>query len=143
MADDIKNIQDNADLISVIIPVYNGEKFLRDCLDSVLNQTYKNLQIILVDDGSTDSSGQICDEYAARDSRIQVMHCENAGQAEARNRGIKAATGEWIGFVDDDDIIEPDMYSVLIQNAKTNNVLISGCSTLIRTCRVWFQVGIV
>ena len=130
MAEDIKEQNKHQDLISVIIPVYNGEKFLRDCLDSVTGQTYKDLQIILIDDGSKDQSGAICDEYAMKDPRIEVIHCENGGQAEARNRGLKLAKGEWIGFVDDDDVIEPDMYEVLIRNAKANDVLISGCSTL-------------
>lgn len=130
MAEDIKEQNKHQDLISVIIPVYNGEKFLRDCLDSVTGQTYKDLQIILIDDGSKDQSGAICDEYASKDPRIEVLHCENGGQAEARNRGLKLAKGEWIGFVDDDDVIEPDMFEVLIRNAKANDVLISGCSTL-------------
>lgn len=130
MAENLNEQNRINDLISVIIPVYNGEKFLRDCLDSVTGQTYRDLQIILIDDGSKDQSGAICDEYAAKDSRIEVIHCENGGQAEARNRGLKMAKGEWIGFVDDDDIIEAEMYETLIRNAKANDVLISGCSTL-------------
>ena len=122
--------QRNNPLVSVIIPVYNGEKYLATCLDTVIHQTYKNMQIILIDDGSTDSSGTICDSYALRDGRIEVLHCENGGQAKARNIGLTMARGEWIGFVDDDDTIDADMYSVLINNAMRHNVLISGCSTL-------------
>ena len=105
-------------LVSVIIPVYDVEPYLRRCLDSVVNQTYKNLEIILVDDGSTDSSPEICDEYAGADSRIIVIHKENGGQAEARNKGIEAATGEYITFVDADDYISSsyvnDLYKSMI-----------------------------
>ena len=91
------------DLISIIIPVYNVEHYLAECLDSVLAQTYKNLEIILVDDGSIDGSGQICDNYAGKDSRIKVIHQTNAGVSAARNKGLKVAKGEYIGFVDADD----------------------------------------
>ena len=115
--------------ISVIIPVYNAEKFLDSCLDSISNQTYKNLQIILVDDGSKDSSGEICDSYAANDVRFEVYHQENLGQAAARNLGLAHAKGDWIGFADNDDIIEQNMYEILLKNALGNSVLISGCAT--------------
>ena len=104
--------------ISVIIPVYNREKSLKKCLDSVMGQTYKNLEIILVDDGSKDSSGVICDEYAAGDSRIKVIHQQNAGVAAARNAGLAMATGDYIGWVDSDDWIEPDMYECMLDNAQ-------------------------
>ena len=100
-------------LISVIIPVYKVEPYLRKCIDSVRNQTYRNLEIILVDDGSPDHCGQICDEYAAADSRIRVIHKENGGLSSARNAGIRIARGEYLGFVDSDDWIEPDMYAFL------------------------------
>ena len=90
-------------LISVIIPVYKVEKYLRECVDSVLSQTYKNLEIILVDDGSPDNCPQICDEYAAKDSRIKVIHKENGGLSSARNAGIKIATGDYLMFMDSDD----------------------------------------
>lgn len=102
------------ELISVIIPVYNVEKYLKVCLDSVCGQTYANLQIILVDDGSTDASGDICDQYAKKDQRILVIHKENGGVSDARNDGMKAAKGEYIGFVDGDDWIEPNMYESMI-----------------------------
>ena len=97
-------------LISVIIPVYNVEKYLRRCLDSVIAQTYQNLEIICVDDGSIDDSGKICDQYAVRDARIKVIHQENQGLSAARNRGLDAAEGEYIAFVDSDDYILEDMY---------------------------------
>ena len=101
-------------MISVIVPVYNVEKYIRNCLDSIINQTYKDLEIILVDDGSTDNSGAICDEYAQKDSRIKVIHKQNGGQSSARNVGLKNATGEFIGFVDSDDTIELNAYEKLV-----------------------------
>ena len=106
------------ELISVIIPVFKVEKYLARCLDSVVNQTYKNLEIILVDDGSPDKSGNICDEYAKIDTRIKVIHKKNGGVSSARNVGISIATGEYIGFVDSDDWLEPDMYEKLMEYAK-------------------------
>ena len=99
--------------ISIIIPVYRVEKYLRACVDSVLAQTYKNLEIILVDDGSPDNCGQICEEYAAKDGRVRVIHQTNQGVAAARNSGLEIATGEYIGFVDSDDYIDSDMYEYL------------------------------
>lgn len=95
-------------LISVIIPVYNVEKFIRECLDSVLASTYSNLEVILVDDGSKDRSGSICDEYAQNDKRIQVIHQKNMGLSAARNTGMDAAKGEYIFFLDSDDSIRTD-----------------------------------
>lgn len=109
------------ELISVIIPVFNVEKYLARCLDSVINQTYKNLEIILVDDGSPDKSGNICDEYTKIDTRIKVIHKENGGVSSARNVGISIATGEYIGFVDSDDWLEPDMYEKLMEYAKKDD----------------------
>ena len=100
--------------LSVIIPVYKVEPYLRQCLDSVVNQTYKNLEIILVDDGSPDNCGAICDEYAQKDERIRVIHKRNEGLPAARNEGIRAATGEWLAFVDSDDWCELDYYEKLI-----------------------------
>lgn len=109
------------DLISVIIPVYKVEPFLNHCIRSVVDQTYQNLEIILVDDGSPDNSGAICDIWASNDSRIKVIHQENAGAAQARNAALDIATGDLIGFVDSDDYIAPDMYthlvSLLVQGA--------------------------
>lgn len=113
--------------ISVIIPVYNTEKYLGDCIDSVISQTYKNLQIILIDDGSSDNSGQICDEYARNDNRIIVVHKENGGVSRARNDALKLSTGEYIGFVDSDDTIHPQMFEALYRNLSENDVDVSVC----------------
>lgn len=96
--------------ISVIIPVYKVEPYLRQCLDSVVNQTYKNLEILVIDDGSPDRCGEICDEYAARDSRIRVIHKQNGGLSAAWNDGLSLVTGEWLAFVDSDDWIERDYF---------------------------------
>ena len=114
-------------LISVIIPVYKVEQYLHKCIDSVINQTYSNLEIILVDDGSPDNCGMICDEYSQKDSRIRVIHKENGGLSDARNAGLDIATGDYIGFVDSDDYISIDMYSVLIQVLLQTNTDISMC----------------
>ena len=94
------------DLITVIIPVYNVEKYLKECLESIINQTYKNLEIILIDDGSTDASGEICDEYSKRDNRIRVVHKANGGLSSARNLGLDIANGEYVTFIDSDDYID-------------------------------------
>ncbi len=106
--------------ISVIIPVYNVELYLRQCLDSVINQTYHNLEIIVIDDGSPDNCGKICDEYAKKDSRIVVIHKENEGVSAARNDGLEIVTGDWITFVDSDDWIEPDYCENFIQFASNH-----------------------
>lgn len=103
--------------ITVIIPVYNVEPYLHQCLDSVINQTYQNLEIIIVDDGSPDRCGEICDEYALKDSRIQVIHKKNGGLSAARNDALKKVTGEWISFVDSDDWCELDLYEKVIEKA--------------------------
>ena len=97
-------------MLSVIIPVYKVEQYLCRCIDSVLAQTYTDLEIILVDDGSPDGSGAICDEYAAKDSRIKVIHQKNAGVSAARNAGMDLASGEYLAFIDSDDFIEPEMF---------------------------------
>lgn len=101
----------NEPMISVIVPVYNAEKYLRKCVDSIVDQTYRKLEIILVDDGSQDNSGMICDEYAQRDERVKVIHKENGGPASARNEGIKAATGDYVAFVDSDDWLDVNLYT--------------------------------
>lgn len=101
-------------LISVIVPVYNTEKYLGRCVDSIINQTYTNLEIILVDDGSPDNSPAICDEYAKKDQRVKVIHKENGGLSSARNAGLDIAKGDFISFIDSDDFINRDMYKVLI-----------------------------
>ena len=95
-------------LISIIVPVYNVEKYLDKCVQSLLNQTYKNIEIILVDDGSPDNCGKMCDEYAEKNARVEVIHKKNGGLADARNVAIDVAIGEWIVFVDSDDFVEPD-----------------------------------
>lgn len=115
-------------LISVIIPVYNVENYLKKCLESVINQTYKNLEIILINDGSNDNSKDICDEYSQKDSRIIVVHKHNEGVSVARNTGLDIAKGEYIGFLDADDYIEEDMYEFLLDNAIKDNADISSCS---------------
>lgn len=114
-------------LISVIIPVYNVEKYLHRCLDSVIAQTYQNLEIICVDDGSIDESGRICDQYAVRDARIKVIHQENQGLSAARNRGLDAAEGEYIAFVDSDDYILEDMYKKMLDKLLNYNVDLCVC----------------
>ncbi len=106
--------------ISVIIPVYNVEEYLDRCLESIVNQTYKNLEIILVDDGSPDNSPQMCDEWTKKDSRIKVIHKKNGGLSDARNVGVDNAAGEWIYFIDSDDYIELNALEILI-NAAVNN----------------------
>ena len=114
--------------ISVIVPVYRVEQYLRRCLDSIINQTYRNLEIILVDDGSPDSCGAICDAYAQKDPRIKVIHQKNGGVSAARNAGLDMASGSWIGWVDSDDWIEPDMYEYLIFYALQAKADIAVCS---------------
>ena len=103
--------------VSIIVPVCRVEAYLNQCLDSILAQTYEHLQIILVDDGSPDRCGDICDAYGAKDHRIQVIHQPNSGVAAARNTGLSAATGDWLGWVDADDWIDPDTVSYLLENA--------------------------
>lgn len=101
-------------MISVIIPIYNAELYLNRCIESVLHQTYSNLEVILVDDGSTDHSGEICDSYRETDKRVKVIHQENGGPSLARNRGLRLAKGEYIGFIDSDDYMAGDMYETLL-----------------------------
>lgn len=113
--------------ISVIVPIYNVEKYLRKCIKSIINQTYQNLEIILVDDGATDNSGEICEEYAKKDNRIKVIHKVNGGLSDARNAGIEVATGDYIGFVDSDDYIAEDMYQYLLDLLLLNQADISIC----------------
>lgn len=119
-------------LISVIVPVYNVEKYLSKCVDSCINQTYRNLEIILIDDGSTDGSGDICDEYSRLDERVVVVHQKNQGLSVARNTGIDISKGEWIGFVDSDDWIEPDFFEILYSLVNTSNADICSCQKCLR-----------
>lgn len=114
-------------LISVIVPVYNVEKYLRKCLESIIHQSHKELEIILIDDGSTDASGDICDEYAYRDARIQVVHQANGGLSDARNTGLALCRGKYFGFVDSDDWIAPDMYEVLVRFAEKDDLDVAMC----------------
>ena len=107
--------------ISVIVPVYKVEKYLRRCVDSILAQQHKDLEVILVDDGSPDGCGAICDNYAAEDSRIRVVHQQNGGLSAARNTGLSMATGDYIAFVDSDDYVEPAMYGELLRLARAHN----------------------
>ena len=114
-------------LVSVVVPIYNVERFLRQAVDSILNQTLKDIEVILVDDGSPDNCGKICDEYAEKDSRVRVIHQKNGGLGNAYNNGIAAAKGEYIGFVEPDDWIEPEMYEVMYENAKHYNTDATKC----------------
>ena len=115
-------------LISVIVPVYKSEKYLDKCVESIVDQTYKNLEIILVDDGSPDNCPQICDEWAKKDGRIKVIHKENGGAAMARNAALDIASGDYIGFVDSDDYIEPNMIDKLYNALQSNGADISICA---------------
>ena len=109
------------DKISVIIPVYNIEEYISECIESVIKQDYKELQIILVDDGSTDNSGKICDDYKAKDERIEVIHKKNGGLGSARNAGLSKATGDFVSFVDGDDILNTKMYFEMIKALQDNS----------------------
>ena len=115
------------DKISVVIPAYNIQEYLAATLDSILAQTHESLEIIVVNDGSRDGTGAVADGYAAKDSRIRVIHKENGGVTSARLRGVAEATGEYIGFIDGDDFIEPQMYSQLVENMHTYDAGISCC----------------
>ncbi|MDE7024547.1 MAG: glycosyltransferase [Paramuribaculum sp.] len=118
----------NSPIISIITPVFNTERYLPQCIESIISQTFTDWELILVDDGSTDSSGKICDDYAARDNRIRVIHKSNSGVADSRNIAITEAKGEFLGFVDADDWIEPEMYQVLYDDitAHKADVAIGG-----------------
>lgn len=113
--------------LSIIVPVYKVEKYLDKCVQSILNQTFKDFELILVDDGSPDSCGEMCEAWATKDSRINVIHKNNGGLSDARNAGIDIARGEYIGFVDSDDYIKQDMYEVLIENLESCHADISIC----------------
>lgn len=114
-------------LISIIVPIYKVELYIKKCIESILNQNYRNIEIILVDDGSPDNCGAICDEYAEKDDRITVLHKENGGQSSARNAGLDIASGDYIGFVDSDDWIEPEMFESLINLAELKGADIVQC----------------
>lgn len=115
-------------MVSIIVPIYNVEKFLKECLESIVNQTYRDLEIILVDDGSPDNCGKICDEYAEKDTRIKVIHKENGGVSSARNVGLSAVTGEYISFIDPDDVVSNDFIKKLLYLSQSNNCDIAECN---------------
>ena len=117
----------DSELISLIIPVHNVEKYLYECIESVICQTYTNLEIILIDDGSKDKSGEICEEYGKKDNRIIVIHQENGGVSSARNIGLEVAKGKYISFVDSDDYIEKTFIEELYKKIKENDAQISMC----------------
>lgn len=123
----LKKEDKNFPLISIIVPVYNVRNYVSCCVQSIANQTYKNLEIILVDDGSTDGSGKICDMYAKEDPRIIIYHKENGGLSDARNYGLENAHGDYIGFVDGDDCIHPQMYDILYKIIQRLNCKVSVC----------------
>ena len=114
--------------LDIILPVYNTERYLDQCIESIVNQKFNDWHLIIMDDGSTDSSPEICDRWAQRDKRITVVHKQNSGQADSRNIGIDMSTAEYIGFVDSDDWIEPDMYSFLIDNIQKHDADIAICN---------------
>ena len=131
----------------MIVPIYKVEPYLRKCLDSIVNQTYRNLEIILVDDGSPDNCGKICDNYAKEDSRIKVIHQKNKGVSSARNIGLAIATGEWIGWVDPDDWIELDMYEYMLERVQKAGADIAVCGRYehcqdFELTRCWKKEGI-
>ncbi|MBR0163505.1 MAG: glycosyltransferase [Lachnospiraceae bacterium] len=123
----VETRMDNSDVISVIVPVYNIERYLPECIESILEQTYRELEIILVDDGSTDQSGIICDRYAETDNRIRVIHKENGGLSSARNSGIDISCGSYLGFVDGDDCIHKQMYEILYRMIRISDAQIAAC----------------
>ena len=113
--------------VSIIVPIYNVAKYLPACLDSILNQTYDNLEILLIDDGSTDDSLKIIEEYAKKDSRIKAFNQKNSGQSSARNLGLKKATGKFISFIDGDDMIKPNFIANLIEPFENSSTILSVC----------------
>ena len=123
--------------ISIVVPIYNVEKYVKKCIESLIKQTYKNIEIILVDDGSTDSSAEIIDEYANKDSRIIAIHQKNKGVSSARNTGLKAARGEYIGFVDPDDYVDCQMYEVMVNKLQASlaDLVVCGYS------KIWESSG--
>lgn len=116
------------DLVSVIVPVYNSEQYLNTCIDSIINQTYPNIEIILVNDGSTDQSGAICEEYAKNDARVKVIHKKNGGNGDARNTGLKHVQGKWIAWIDNDDMMHKRQIEILLSvaEAKKADIVVGG-----------------
>lgn len=118
--------ENNYPKLSVIVPVFKVEQFLNKCIDSILNQSYTNIEVILVDDGSPDSCPQICDDYQRKDPRVKVVHKQNGGLSSARNAGLDIASGEYVSFVDSDDWLESDAYSEMINQCVINKLDIIG-----------------
>lgn len=112
--------------VSIIVPVYNVENYISHCIESLINQTYKNIEIILIDDGSTDLSGKICDDYAKKDTRVNVIHKENSGVSSTRNLGVKLSTGYYIMFVDSDDYVKKDFVKKMVSNIHNNDMCVCG-----------------
>ena len=129
----------NSPLISIIVPVYKVEAYLDQCVKSIACQTYENLEIILVDDGSPDHCPEMCDEWAKKDSRIKVIHKENGGLGAARNAGIAVANGDYIGFIDSDDWCEPDMFQELLESCVQFNASVAVCNAFIDWENGWAQ----
>ena len=119
-----------SNLVSIIIPVYNAEKYLRECLDSVLTQTFEGFELLLINDGSSDLSGKICDAYAEKDPRVKVLHKENGGPSAARNMGIDKASGNLIVFIDSDDFVEPNFLENLLSDATNSDLVIAGINKI-------------
>jgi glycosyltransferase involved in cell wall biosynthesis len=119
--------------VSIIVPVFNSENYIGECITSILNQSYERIELILIDDGSTDGSGELCEAYAQRDNRIKVIHQPNAGPSAARNRGLREATGTWIQFVDGDDAIEPSMTKIMVEAIEDHQLVICGYRTILKT----------
>ncbi|MEG0087047.1 MAG: glycosyltransferase, partial [Niameybacter sp.] len=116
-----KKVERTQPTLSIIVPVYNVEKYLPKCIESILAQSFTDFEVILIDDGATDKSGEICEEYANKDTRIKIIHKENGGLSSARNAGIELSNGNYIGFVDSDDFIHPQMYEILLREARSSN----------------------
>src|SRR5699024_8754189 len=114
-------------MVTVIVPAYNVEQWIKRCIDSICNQSFSNLEIIVIDDGSTDNTFKVLQECAKKDKRIRIIHQENSGLVAVREKGIKLAKGEYVGFVDGDDVIEPDMYERLVENAIKYDAEIAHC----------------
>lgn len=129
-------------LISIVIPVYNSEKYLEKCICSILNQTYTNIEVILVDDGSTDASPQICDDFVQRDKRVKALHIPNGGVSIARNVGIGQVTGEYLVFVDSDDYVDEDYLEALLQGTQENNADLCVSSLYPENIRASFDLSI-
>ena len=117
-------------LVSIIIPVYKVEKYLPNCIESILRQTFKDFELILVDDGSPDNCGEICEEYAQKDSRIKVVHQPNGGLSAARNSGIDIAKGDYLTFIDSDDFVFPHYLEILVKLCQENDADMSVCSSV-------------